>query len=91
MKLSKGMIITLILVMNLNRRVAECLDRERMRIRYGKTIWKWFDYLFVSPKEMEVIVADTTWRIKEFLGGEDPNNFAVIGKTLEAAVVRGWL
>ena len=52
----------------------------RMRIRYGKTVGEWFDYLFVSPEEMQKILKNTSWGIKEFLHSPAANYFAVIGK-----------
>lgn len=51
-----------------------------MRIRYGKAVGEWFDYLFVSPEEMKEIVADTDWQIKRFIGAEGPNYVGIIGK-----------
>ncbi len=52
----------------------------RMRVRYGKTIGEWFDYLFVSPEEMREILSDTDWRIEELLNAEEANYVAVIQK-----------
>jgi 2-polyprenyl-3-methyl-5-hydroxy-6-metoxy-1,4-benzoquinol methylase len=64
----------------LNRRRGRMPGQIRMRVRYGKTIGSWFDYLFVSPDEMQKIVADTEWQIEEFIGTEEVNYFAVISK-----------
>ena len=52
----------------------------RIRIRFGKTVGEWFDYLFVSPEEMREILKDTDWQITEFIAPEQSNYFAVIGK-----------
>jgi len=52
----------------------------RMRVRFGKTIGEWFDYLFVSPEEMQAILKDTDWQIKEFIEPEAVSYFAIIGK-----------
>ena len=51
----------------------------RMRIRFGKTIGGWFDYLFVSPEEMNEILDGTRWRVERFIDPED---------TLYAAKIR---
>ncbi len=51
-----------------------------MRVRYGATIGKWFDYLFVSPEEMQEILRDTDWQIEELLNAEEANYVAVIQK-----------
>jgi len=42
-----------------------------MRVRYGATVSEWFDYLFVSPKEMREILRDTDWQIEELLNAEE--------------------
>lgn len=52
----------------------------RMRVRYGKIIGEWFDYLFVSPEEMQEILKNTNWQIKEFLDSERANYIVVIEK-----------
>jgi len=51
-----------------------------MRVRYGKTVGEWFDYLFVSPEEMREIFRDTDWKIEELLSAEEANYVAVIQK-----------
>ena len=63
-----------------NRRRGRMGGQIRFRIRYGKTVGEWFDYLFVSPEEMEEILEDTDWQIKELLNPAGPNYFAVIEK-----------
>jgi SAM-dependent methyltransferase len=65
----------------LNRQRGRMAGQIRMRVRYGKAVGEWFDYLFVSPEEMEEIVAGSGWRIKELIGTEEPNYFAIISKT----------
>lgn len=64
----------------LNRRRERMGGQIRMRVRYGKIIGEWFDYLFVSTSEMEELLFDTDWQIKEFLKSDDPNYIAVIEK-----------
>jgi SAM-dependent methyltransferase len=63
-----------------NRRRGRLAGQIRFRIRYGKTVGEWFDYLFVSPDEMQKILKKTDWRVKEFLYSEDANYFAIIDK-----------
>jgi len=63
-----------------NRRRGRMAGQIRFRIRYGKTVGEWFDYLFVSPEEMEKILKKTDWRVKEFLMSEAANYFAMIEK-----------
>lgn len=63
-----------------NRRRGRMPGQIRMRIRYGKTVGAWFDYLFVSPEEMREILANTDWHIRELMESGEPRYFAVIGK-----------
>lgn len=40
----------------------------RIRIRYKRFVDPWFDYLFVSPKEMRSLVKGTGWRVARIFG-----------------------
>lgn len=51
-----------------------------IRVRFGSLIGAWFDYLFVSPKEMESLLEGTGWSVEKFIGNTDDRYFAVIGK-----------
>lgn len=64
----------------LNKKRGRMPGQIRMRVRFAKTVGAWFDYLFVSPKEMEAILSDTDWRVEKFLAPEATNYFAVIRK-----------
>ena len=63
-----------------NRRRGRLAGQIRFRIRYGKTVGEWFDYLFVAPDEMQKILEKTDWQVREYLMPEDANYFAVIEK-----------
>lgn len=63
-----------------NRRRGRLGGQIRMRVRYGKTIGEWFDYLFVAPEEMRDILSDTDWHIEKLLNAEEANYVAVIQK-----------
>lgn len=63
-----------------NRRRGRMGGQIRMRVRYGKTVGEWFDYLFVSPEEMREILRDTDWQIEELFDAEEANYVAVIQK-----------
>lgn len=63
-----------------NRRRGRMGGQIRMRVRYGKAVGEWFDYLFVSPEEMREILSDTDWCIGELLNAEEANYVAVIQK-----------
>lgn len=65
-----------------NKKRGRMPGQIRMRVRFGKIVGEWFDYLFVSPDEMKDILAGTAWQIEELIEQpEEPNYFAVIGKT----------
>ncbi len=63
-----------------NRKLGRMAGQIRLRIRYKMYIGEWFDYLFVSPEEMQEIVNDTNWRISEIVKNDGANYFAIIEK-----------
>jgi len=64
----------------LNKKRGRMAGQIRMRVRFGKAVGAWFDYLFVSPKEMAGILNDTNWKVEKFIAPEEANYFAVIRK-----------
>lgn len=63
-----------------NKRRGRMGGQIRMRVRYGKAVGAWFDYLFVSPAEMKDIFADTDWRIERFIVPEQAHYIVVAEK-----------
>ncbi|MFQ6127542.1 MAG: class I SAM-dependent methyltransferase [Thermoplasmata archaeon] len=63
-----------------NRNRGRMPGEARLRIRYKKYVTPWFDYLFVSKKEMKRILEDTGWEARDFIDGEGPTYIAIIGK-----------
>ncbi|MDQ3323963.1 MAG: class I SAM-dependent methyltransferase [Acidobacteriota bacterium] len=63
-----------------NKRRGRMGGQLKMRVRFGKTVGDWFDYLFVNPEEMQSILKDTDWQIEELLSAGEPQYFAIIGK-----------
>jgi len=53
----------------------------RIRIRFKKFTTPWFDYLLVSKDEMENILQDTGWKIKQYIDSEMSNYIAIMEKT----------
>jgi SAM-dependent methyltransferase len=53
-----------------NRASGRMAGEARFRVRYGTTATPWMDWLLVSPREMEVIVAGTGWRLRHVLHDE---------------------
>jgi SAM-dependent methyltransferase len=46
-----------------NRERGRMSGQIRMRGRYKRFVTPWFDYLMVSPEEMDALVEDTGWRV----------------------------
>lgn len=63
-----------------NRQRGRMAGQVRMRVRYQKYATPWFDYLFVSRKEMEKILRGTGWAVKRFIPPHGPFYIAVIVK-----------
>jgi hypothetical protein len=54
-----------------NRSRGRLSGQLRLRTRYRDLVGPWFDYLIVSPAEMEEIVNGTGWQIRTLIeGGE---------------------
>ena len=64
-----------------NRQRGKMAGQVRMRVRYQKYATAWFDYLFVSRKEMEKLLGGTGWVIRRFIPPRGPLYIAVIVKT----------
>lgn len=63
-----------------NRRRGRMSGQLRIRVRHGKIIGPWFDYLLVSRKEMKEILAGTGWKIARILSEKGPGYTAVLKK-----------
>jgi SAM-dependent methyltransferase len=61
-----------------NRARGRMAGQIRIRVRYRKIVGPWFDYLFVSPSEMDEIVAGTGWTVERLIDPEAANYHAVI-------------
>jgi hypothetical protein len=65
----------------LNKQRGRMPGQLQLRVRYRRAVGEWFDYLLVSTEEMKNILADTNWRIAEFIEQpESENYFVVINK-----------
>ena len=64
----------------LNRRRGRMGGQARIRVRHGRIIGPWFDYLLVSRAEMKGILAGTGWRILRIISERGPGYTAVIAK-----------
>lgn len=63
-----------------NLKKGRMAGQARIRIRYKKHLTPWMDYLFVSKDEMQRIVQDTGWGIKQFIDSKGSGYVAVIEK-----------
>ncbi len=63
-----------------NRRRGRLAGQLRIRVRYGLHVTPWFDYLFVSKKELRKLIRGTGWRVENFLDSRGPNYIAILRK-----------
>jgi SAM-dependent methyltransferase len=63
-----------------NRERGRPPGQVRLRVRFGTTATRWFDYLFVSKEELAEIAAGTGWTIARTLEGDGSNYCAVLEK-----------
>ena len=64
----------------LNRRRGRMAGQLRIRIRYQTYATPFFDYLLVSRKEMQEIVAGTGWRVRSFIDSKGSVYIAILEK-----------
>jgi len=63
-----------------NKKRGRMAGQLRLRVRFGKYVGRWFDYLIVSKEEMKEILHGTRWKIKEFIDSAGSIYIAVIEK-----------
>lgn len=56
-----------------NRSKGRMGGQIRMRVRYKQYKSPWFDYLFLSPEELEDLLEGTGWRLKEIIAESGPS------------------
>lgn len=64
-----------------NRRRGRMSGQIRIRIRYRQLATPWFDYLFLSRKELEELVDGTGWRLADTIEDEPPLYIAVLERS----------
>ncbi len=64
----------------LNRVRGKLPGQLTLRVRYRNYVTPWFEYLFVSKKEMRDILNGTGWKLTRTFGSQDPAYVAVIEK-----------
>jgi SAM-dependent methyltransferase len=63
-----------------NRKRGRMSGQLRLRVNYKNTKGDWFDYLFVSVKEMKDILKGTGWKVNKVIGKEGGIYIAILGK-----------
>jgi SAM-dependent methyltransferase len=64
-----------------NRRLGKPPGTLRIRLRYAQHVTPWFEWLFVSPRELERIVAGTGWRVTKLLKRDAPSYVAILERS----------
>lgn len=64
-----------------NRQRGRMAGQLRIRVRYARYCTPWFDYLLVSKREMERILAGTGWIIRRFVDSSGSTYVAVIERS----------
>ncbi len=63
-----------------NRQRGRMPGQVRLRIRYLRHASPWFDYLFVSKREMRALLKGTGWHVRRFLDIQGSGYIAVLEK-----------
>jgi hypothetical protein len=63
-----------------NRQRGRMGGQARIRVRYKRSIGRWFDYLFVSQEEMRDLVVGTGWHVARTILSSGPTYVAVLEK-----------
>lgn len=61
-----------------NRKRGRMAGQLRIRIRHKRCIGNWFDYLFVSKRELRDIIKDTGWKVKKFINSKTTHSYIVV-------------
>jgi SAM-dependent methyltransferase len=64
----------------LNRSRGRMSGQLRIRVRHGKTIGPWFDYLLVSRKELDDILSGSAWQVDRIISDKGPGYTMVLKK-----------
>lgn len=65
-----------------NKNKGRMSGQLRLRIRYKKYKSPYFDYLLVSPKELNRILDGTGWKVQRLINSDSGQYVAVIDKML---------
>jgi SAM-dependent methyltransferase len=60
-----------------NRREGRMSGQLRLRLRHRHYVGRWFDYLIVSPQEMEALAKSGGWRLETVIDDEEGDGYYV--------------
>jgi len=63
-----------------NRKKGRLCGQTKIRIRFEKTVGKWFDWMMVSKEEMNALLEGTGWETSQYIDSENSRYIAVIQK-----------
>ncbi len=63
-----------------NRKRGKMSGQLKIRVRFGRYVTPWFDYLIVSKEEMKKILERTGWKIEQFIDSDGPKYIAIVEK-----------
>lgn len=61
-----------------NRRRGRMTGQVRLRVRYEQLTTPWFDYLFVSRRELRELLRETGWRVRRIVSSKGPQYVAIL-------------
>ena len=67
-----------------NRSRGRLSGQMRVRVRFRDVVGNWIDYLFVSKRELQMILKGSGWTVRRFIDGKRGAFVAVIGKKASA-------
>jgi SAM-dependent methyltransferase len=63
-----------------NRKRGRPPGTERIRLRYAQHVTPWFEWLFLSPRELEEMVDGTGWHLARLVKEDKPPYVAILEK-----------
>jgi cyclopropane fatty-acyl-phospholipid synthase-like methyltransferase len=63
-----------------NRERGRMSGQARIRVRYRRYVTPWIDFLMASKEEMETILENTNWKVRDFIDGPQGIYVAIMEK-----------
>jgi hypothetical protein len=52
--------------------------QSRMRLRYRALVGEWFDFFYVGPHELDLVLGRTPWRVERLFTKEKQDSYAMM-------------